>query len=125
MEKSGSVKNSNTIKTMTPVIEIEHISKRYGKTEALHDVSFTVQRGELFGLIGPDGAGKSTLFRILTTLLNADSGKASVLNYDVCHDFRTIYARTFLTLSGPDSRGESQLFRNYFSNYRNRALSSD
>lgn len=39
MEKSGSVKNSNTIKTMTPVIEIEHISKRYGKTEALHDVS--------------------------------------------------------------------------------------
>lgn len=51
MEKSGSVKNSNTIKTMTPVIEIEHISKRYGKTEALHDVSFTVQRGELFGLI--------------------------------------------------------------------------
>ena len=69
MEKSGSVKNSNTIKTMTPVIEIEHISKRYDKTEALHDVSFTVQRGELFGLIGPDGAGKSTLFRILTTLL--------------------------------------------------------
>lgn len=90
MEKSGSVKNSNTIKTMTPVIEIEHISKRYGKTEALHDVSFTVQRGELFGLIGPDGAGKSTLFRILTTLLNADSGKASVLNHDVCHDYRTI-----------------------------------
>ena len=42
MEKSDSVKNSNTIKTMTPVIEIEHISKRYGKTEALHDVSFTV-----------------------------------------------------------------------------------
>lgn len=90
MEKSGSVKNSNTIKTMTPVIEIEHISKRYDKTEALHDVSFTVQRGELFGLIGPDGAGKSTLFRILTTLLNADSGKASVLNHDVCHDYRTI-----------------------------------
>lgn len=90
MEKSGSVKNSNTIKTMIPVIEIEHISKRYGKTEALHDVSFTVQRGELFGLIGPDGAGKSTLFRILTTLLNADSGKASVLNHDVCHDYRTI-----------------------------------
>ena len=84
------VKNINTIKTMTPVIEIEHISKRYGKTEALHDVSFTVQRGELFGLIGPDGAGKSTLFRILTTLLNADSGKASVLNHDVRHDYRTI-----------------------------------
>ena len=50
-------------------VVVDGVSKRYGKVEALQDVSFSVKRGELFGLIGPDGAGKSTLFRILTTLL--------------------------------------------------------
>ena len=48
-------------------VVVDGVSKRYGKVEALQDVSFSVKRGELFGLIGPDGAGKSTLFRILTT----------------------------------------------------------
>ena len=52
-------------------VVVDGVSKRYGKVEALQDVSFSVKRGELFGLIGPDGAGKSTLFRILTTLLLA------------------------------------------------------
>ena len=46
-------------------VVVDGVSKRYGKVEALQDVSFSVKRGELFGLIGPDGAGKSTLFRIL------------------------------------------------------------
>ena len=54
-------------------VVVDGVSKRYGKVEALQDVSFSVKRGELFGLIGPDGAGKSTLFRILTTLLLADA----------------------------------------------------
>ncbi len=64
-------------------IEVEHISKAYSKVQAVKDVSFRVDRGELFGLIGPDGAGKTTLFRILTTLINADSGSASVDGFDV------------------------------------------
>jgi len=58
-------------------IKIEHISKRYGAVEALSDVSLSVNESELFGLIGPDGAGKSTLFRILTTLLRPDSGTSA------------------------------------------------
>lgn len=77
-------------KGINPVIEVRHICKSYGTVKALQDVSLSIQRGELFGLIGPDGAGKSTLFRILTTLLNADSGEASVIGYDVHNDFRCI-----------------------------------
>lgn len=57
---------------------------------AVDEVSFAVERGELFGIIGPDGAGKTTLFRILTTLLLADSGTVSVEGKDVVHDFRKI-----------------------------------
>lgn len=58
-------------------IEIQNIHKFFGKLKAVDDVSFEVQAGELFGLIGPDGAGKTTLFRILATLLLPDSGSAS------------------------------------------------
>ena len=59
-----------------PIVVVEKVSKSYGKVEALKGVSFAVEQGEIFGLIGPDGAGKSTLFRILTTLLLADKGTA-------------------------------------------------
>ena len=71
-------------------IQIDNISKHYGKVEALKSVSFSVKPGELFGLIGPDGAGKTTLFRILTTLLLADKGTASVGGWDVVKDYKTI-----------------------------------
>ncbi len=74
-------------------IEIHNISKAYGEVKALQEVSFAVQRGELFGLIGPDGAGKTTLFRILTTLLNADSGTAKVDGLDVVNDYKQIRCR--------------------------------
>ena len=55
-------------------IEVSHISKSYGKVKALDEVSFSVDKVEVFGLIGPDGAGKTTLFRILCTLLLARDG---------------------------------------------------
>ena len=71
-------------------ITINHISKSYKNVQALKDISFDVKAGELFGLIGPDGAGKTTLFRILTTLLIADSGKATVSNFDVVGDYKKI-----------------------------------
>ena len=74
-------------------IEINHIHKSYGKVTALKDVSLTVQPGELFGLIGPDGAGKTTLFRILTTLLLPDEGSASVCGCDVVKDLKDIRRR--------------------------------
>ena len=71
-------------------IEIENISKQFGKVKALDDVCLDVKEGECFGLIGPDGAGKTTLFRILTTLLSPDSGKASVNGFDVKRDYLEI-----------------------------------
>ncbi len=71
-------------------ISIKKISKSYDKVKALNDISFEVEPGELFGLIGPDGAGKTTLFRILTTLLIADEGEADVAGYEVIKDFKEI-----------------------------------
>lgn len=75
----------------------DRLVKSYGpkgkQTVALRDVSFTVNEGELFGLIGPDGAGKTSLFRILTTLLLADGGSASVVGCDVVNDYKTIRNR--------------------------------
>ena len=75
---------------MELIVEVKNISKCYGKVKALKDVSFSVNRGEIFGLIGPDGAGKSTLFRILTTLLLADQGKALIDGCEVVKDYQKI-----------------------------------
>ncbi len=78
-------------------VEVKNIKKSFAKEKAfvtaLNDVSFEVERGELFGLIGPDGAGKTTLFRILTTLMLANSGSASVDGFDVVNDFKEIRKR--------------------------------
>ncbi|MFT7251371.1 MAG: ABC-2 type transport system ATP-binding protein [Flavobacterium sp.] len=71
-------------------IKVQNISKSYQQLKAVDDISFEVNEGELFGLIGPDGAGKTTIFRILTTLLLADEGKAKVLEYDVLKDYKSI-----------------------------------
>ena len=68
-------------------IEIRHISKRYGKIRALDDISLEVDAGEIFGLIGPDGAGKTTLFRIMTTLMLPDSGSGTVCGLDIVKDY--------------------------------------
>lgn len=73
-----------------PAIDINDISKNYGDIKALDSVSFSVAEGELFGLIGPDGAGKSSLYRILTTLLLPDSGSASVSGLDVVKDYKKL-----------------------------------
>lgn len=72
------------------IIEINNLSKSYGKTKALDNVTFNVERGELFGLIGPDGAGKTTLFRLLTTLLTPDEGSATVDGRDIVKDYLNI-----------------------------------
>jgi ABC-2 type transport system ATP-binding protein len=77
-------------------VVVENIIKTYGKKKevmALSDISFNVSQGELFGIIGPDGAGKTSLFRILTTLLLADSGKATVDGFDVVKVYKAIRNR--------------------------------
>lgn len=75
---------------MNNEVRIEGIFKNYGNVEALQDISLDIHSGELFGLIGPDGAGKTTLFRILTTLLLADKGRATVCGLDVVRDYKKI-----------------------------------
>lgn len=77
------------------IVSVQSLRKTYrkGKTVALQGVTFDVEEGEIFGLIGPDGAGKTTLFRILTTLLLADSGTATVDGLDVVKDYREIRRR--------------------------------
>ena len=74
-------------------IEVSHISKSYGKIKALKDVSFSVGKGEVFGLIGPDGAGKTSMFRILCTLLLPDKGTATVDGFDVVKQMTDIRKR--------------------------------
>lgn len=71
-------------------VVLNNISKSYGKVKAVKNVSISIEKGELFGLIGPDGAGKTTIFRILTTLLLPDSGEALVNGLDVQRDFKKI-----------------------------------
>lgn len=77
-----------------PAIIIENISKSYGKTIALQSIDFSVNKGEIFGVIGPDGAGKTTLFRLITTLLVPDSGKITVFENDTVSDYKKIRKNT-------------------------------
>ncbi len=88
---SGSSGNGSSASGVT----LDRITKTYDKGNilAVKEVSFSVARGELFGLIGPDGAGKSTIFRILTTLLLPDQGTATVAGLDTLRDFKTIRGR--------------------------------
>lgn len=71
-------------------LSVQGINKSYGNIQALSNISFDVSKGEIYGIIGPDGAGKTTLFRILTTLLLADSGSATIGELDVVKDYKQI-----------------------------------
>ena len=74
-------------------IEVHNVSKSYGKVNALQDVSFTVGKGEVFGLIGPDGAGKTSMFRILCSLLLPEKGTAAVDGFDVVNQMKEVRRR--------------------------------
>lgn len=84
----------NSQLTKMKSIQVNNLSKTYGKGKAkilaVDDVSFEVSHGEIFGLIGPDGAGKTSIFRMLTTLLLPDSGSASVENFDMVKEYKKI-----------------------------------
>jgi ABC-type multidrug transport system ATPase subunit len=72
------------------VVEVKDLKKSYEKVEAVKGVNFSVSKGELFGLIGPDGAGKTSIFRILTTLIFPTEGQVKVLNFDVIKNYKEI-----------------------------------
>lgn len=78
---------------METILTADRLTKSYGTVKALDGVSFAVRRSEIFGLIGPDGAGKTTLFRLLTTLLRPDSGRAMVAGFDVERQYKEIRRR--------------------------------
>lgn len=78
---------------MMTAIEVNNISKHYGKVQALKDVSFSVNKGEVFGLIGPDGAGKTSMFRILCSLLLPETGTATVDGFDVVSQMEEVRKR--------------------------------
>jgi ABC-type multidrug transport system ATPase subunit len=78
---------------MMTAISVQNINMKFGKVNAIDNLSFEVNEGEIYGIIGPDGAGKTTLFRILTTLILADSGTAWVDGLDVVKDFKQIRNR--------------------------------
>ena len=65
------------------MIEVQHLTKRYGGFTAVNDVSFRVEKGEILGFLGPNGAGKTTTMRVLTGYMPASEGKALVAGYDV------------------------------------------
>lgn len=71
-------------------VEVHNLSKSFGKVQALKSVNLEIHEGEIFGLIGPDGAGKTTLFRLLTTLLLPSEGSATVVGKDVVKDYKAI-----------------------------------
>ena len=85
----------------TPAIAVRAVGHRYGPREALRDVSFSVTRGELFGLLGPNGGGKSTLFRILATLLRPTTGRAMVCGHDVVGDAAAVRRRVGVVFQQP------------------------
>lgn len=76
-----------------PVIDVRHLTRRFGTLTAVNDVSFQVQRGAIFGLLGPNGSGKSTIIRMLCGVLEPSEGSASVLGYDVSHQAESIKRR--------------------------------
>ena len=73
-----------------PSVSVSRLSKSYNSIKALDNVSFDVSEGELFGIIGPDGAGKTTLFRLLTTLILPDGGSAVIEGLDVVKDYAAV-----------------------------------
>ena len=87
-----------------PAIATENLTRRFGRLTALDGVTFRVGRGELFGVIGPDGAGKTTLMRLLATLSRPDAGRASVLEFDTVRQQAEVRRRVGLVQQNPDNQ---------------------
>lgn len=85
----------------SPAIEVVDLRKRYGAVQAVDGVSFTVRRGEVFGMLGPNGAGKTTTVEIIEGLRPADSGRVTVLGYDVFRQAQAVKERIGVQLQTP------------------------
>lgn len=110
-----------------PAIELRDVRRSFGGRAALDGVSFDVARGELFGLLGPNGGGKSTLFRILATLLPPTAGSAAVLGHDVEAEAAAVRAAIGVVFQAPSldrflTAGENLLHQGHLYGLRGRAL---
>jgi oleandomycin transport system ATP-binding protein len=92
---------------MTHVIEAESLTKSFGATRALADVSIAAERGQVLALLGPNGAGKTTVVRILSTLLRPDAGRASICGYDVLT--QAVQVRQLIALTGQYASVDEEL----------------
>ncbi len=100
-----------------PIIEIKNLAKRFGHITALHNLSFTVNRGDVFGFLGPNGAGKSTTIRTMLSLIKADSGTVNLFGKALAENRSAILAKTGSIIEKPD-------FYGYLSAYRNLDITS-
>ena len=82
------------------VLSAEHLTKRFGRREAVSDVSFDVRAGEVFGFLGPNGAGKTTTIRMLVGLARPDRGRVRIRGLDLAHDFERAMAHVGLHRRG-------------------------
>ena len=94
------------------IIEVRHLSKKFGSFQAVHDISFTVYQGDVFGFLGPNGAGKSTSIRCLNSLIKPDNGTLKVFGESISTHRESILGRVGSIIEKPD-------FYNYLSAYRN------
>lgn len=78
---------------MSEVVNVQGVQKKFGKFQALHDVTFTVEKGEVVGFIGPNGSGKSTTIRVLLGIIKRDAGIAEIFGKDVWKDSLDIHKR--------------------------------
>lgn len=99
------------------IIEVQHLSKRFGTFDAVKDVNFTVYKGDVFGFLGPNGAGKSTSIRCLLSLIQADRGEIKIFGQSLASNRSHILARTGSIIEKPD-------FYKYLSAYQNLAIFS-
>ncbi len=99
------------------IIEVQHLSKRFGAFHAVKDVNFTVYKGDVFGFLGPNGAGKSTSIRCLLSLIQADRGEIKIFGQSLATNRSQILARTGSIIEKPD-------FYKYLSAYQNLAIFS-
>src|ERR1700675_4032548 len=96
----------------SPAIEASALGFRYGDREALSDVSFAVARGEIFGFLGPNGGGKSTLFRLLSTLVPIQSGSARILNCNLRGETQALRRRIGVVFQSPSLDGKLTVTEN-------------
>src|ERR1700675_5002170 len=103
---------ADAIRTESSAIEAHALGFRYGDREALNDVSFSIARGEIFGFLGPNGGGKTTLFKLLSTLVPIQSGSARLLGYDLAGETIQVRRRIGVVFQHPSLDGKLTVAEN-------------